>query len=68
MESFYEYDVGNLVQLVRGGKVWMVKWRSYILVRRSGIWVREPVYRLDNGYWDCYYEDELHVAWRWYEA
>jgi hypothetical protein len=21
-----------------------------------------PVYRLDNGHWDCYYEHELHPA------
>jgi hypothetical protein len=33
----------------------------------DGLWVRIPVYRLDNDFWDCYYEHELHRAWgNWY--
>jgi hypothetical protein len=66
MFGYYKYDVGNVVQLVRGGKAYTVKWRGYLEVPNphGGIG-RVSVYRLDNGYWDCYYENELHSAWRW---
>jgi hypothetical protein len=59
----YTYDVGNLVQLVRGGKVWTVVWRGQLKLRNaSGTVGRVNIYCLDNGYWDCYYEDEVHTA------
>jgi hypothetical protein len=61
----YRYDVANLVQLVKGGAVYTVIWRGQLKVRTLGGWGRVNVYRLDNGYWDCYHEDELHSAWRW---
>jgi hypothetical protein len=52
------FDVGNLVQLVRGGPIITVIWRGYILVTPpEGLRYRETVYRLDNGHWDCYYEE-----------
>ena len=59
------YSVGNAVQLVRGGPAYAVTWRGQVLVQHAGGWYREWVYRLDDGYWDCRYEDELHSAWRW---
>jgi len=59
------YTVGNVVQLVRGGTAHAVSWRGQIVVGYAGRTSRVWVYRLDNGHWDCYYEDELHSAWRW---
>jgi hypothetical protein len=64
MLDFYGYDVGNLVQLVKRGRVYQVIWRSYIKYRTvEGVVMRTPVYRLDNDFWDCYHETELHSAW-----
>jgi hypothetical protein len=59
------YTVGNVVQLVRGGQAYTVVWRGQIQHRYAGGMVRLWVYRLDDQHWDCYYEDELHNAWRW---
>jgi hypothetical protein len=59
------YNVGNVVQLARYEEAYTVIWRGHVLVQHSGGWYREWVYRIDNNYWDCYYQDELHPAWRW---
>jgi hypothetical protein len=59
------YKVGNVVQLVRGGQAYTVVWRGQMLVQYPSGWYREWVYRIDNNHWDCYYQDELHLAWRW---
>lgn len=56
------FDVGNVVQLVRGSPAYAVSWWGHVLVPHAGGWYWEWVYRIDNGYWDCYYEDELHSA------
>ncbi len=46
----YSYDVGNLVQLVRGGKAYTVKWRGYIKIPNAyGIAGRISVYYLVTG-------------------
>jgi hypothetical protein len=66
MFDSFLYNIGNVVQLVKGGPAWQVQWRGQLTVRgTNGQLQRANVYRLDNGYWDCYYEDELHSAWRW---
>lgn len=65
MFGTYEYSMGNLVQLVRHGPVYAVIWRGQLKIRNREGWVqRAPVYRLDNGFWDCSYEAELHVLGR----
>jgi hypothetical protein len=69
MLSQYQYDVGDLVQLVRMGKVYHVTWRGQMKVQQpNGVVLRVNVYRLDNGFWDCYHEQELTTAWRWGEG
>jgi hypothetical protein len=65
MLSQPQFDIGTLVQLVRGGQVWTVIWRGFLRVRLPSGWGRAHVYRLNNGFWDCYHEQELHTAWRW---
>lgn len=63
----YSYSVGNLVQLVQYGPTYTITWCGYILVRGSdGLRYREGVYRLDNGFWDCYYVDELTAFGSWH--
>jgi hypothetical protein len=60
------YNVGNAVQLVRGGQAYAVTWRGQMLVQHAnGRWYREWVYQIDDRHWDCYYQDELYTAWRW---
>ena len=59
------YNVGNAVQLVRGSPAYAVTWRGQMLVQHSNGWYREWVYCIDDKHWDCYYQDELHSAWRW---
>jgi hypothetical protein len=62
----YRFAVGNVVQLVKGGPAHVVVWRGQLEVRDArGHVARSNVYRIDNRYWDCYYECELHSAWRW---
>ena len=41
-----------------------VVWRGHLKERHppTGLVQRVPVYRLDDGYWDCYREEELQVA------
>ena len=47
----YSYSVGNIVQLVRDGKAWVVVWRGQVKVPHPmGGTVRANVYRLDNDY------------------
>jgi hypothetical protein len=59
-----KYQVGNVVQLRRGGEAYTVIWHGQLLVQYPGGWFREWVYRLDNNFWDCYHEAELYLAWR----
>jgi hypothetical protein len=41
-----------------------IVWRGQLRERhpQTGLVHRVPVYRLDDGYWDCYREEELRVA------
>jgi hypothetical protein len=60
----HSYDVGDLVQLVHGGKVWTETWLSKLKVRGgAGIMSRVNVYRLDNSFWDCYHEELMRFGW-----
>lgn len=52
----HRYDVGSLVQLVRGGQVWIVMWRGLLKVGVK----RRNVYLLNDAFWDTYYEEDLH--------
>ena len=62
----YRFNVKNVVQLVKGGSAHEVIWRGQLEVRDArGKVTRWNVYRIDNGFWDCYHEEELHSAWRW---
>jgi hypothetical protein len=68
MFSFYQFDVGNLVQLVRGGAIYTVTWWGYLLLTDpGGQRYREAVYRLDNGYWNCYYQQEFTSIGQWFD-
>jgi hypothetical protein len=58
----HRYDVGSLVQLVRGGQVWTVMWRGQLKVHESARVRRRNVYLLNNGFWDTYYEEDLQPA------
>ena len=58
----HRYDVGSLVQLVRGGQVWTVMWRGLLKVHESARVKRRNVYLLNDGFWDTYYEDDLQPA------
>jgi hypothetical protein len=62
--SGFTYAIGQPVQPVPARQVGKVIWRGQVKERhpRTGLLHRVNVYRLDNGYWDCYYEAELQVA------
>lgn len=60
----YAYEVGHLVQPVPGATARPVIWRGQLRERHphTGLVHRVNVYRLDDGFWDCYREEELQVA------
>ncbi|TGE03854.1 hypothetical protein [Hymenobacter fodinae] len=60
----FAYALGQAVQPAPGAPVRPVIWRGQLKARhpRTGLVQRLNVYRLDNGYWDCYYEAELRAA------
>lgn len=62
--SSFTYAIGQPVQPVPATQVGKVIWRGQVKERhpRTGLLHRVNVYRLDNGYWDCYYEAELQAA------
>jgi hypothetical protein len=70
MYEQFHYDIGNLVQLAWRRPYYQVTWRGWVFEpngRGNGV-RRLSVYRLDNGHWDCYHEDELHdTFWTWEE-
>lgn len=64
--SFFKYVLGSFVQVGRGAPVQRVIWRGKLLMPSSSDWLGEiAVYRLDNEYWDCYYEYQLLPAQPW---
>ncbi|WP_022824691.1 hypothetical protein [Hymenobacter norwichensis] len=60
----FTYAIGQPVQPAPARQVGKVIWRGQVKERhpRTGLLHRVNVYRLDNGYWDCYYEAELQAA------
>ncbi|TGE07691.1 hypothetical protein [Hymenobacter fodinae] len=57
----YQYEVRSVVRVTSDPKhAWQVTWRGSLLCADR---IRRPVYRLDNEYWDVYFEDELRSAW-----
>ena len=58
--------VGSIVCLVPNGPVHRVVWRGTQTMPSHSDWPGEiAVYRLDNDYWDCYYEYQLYPAQPW---
>ena len=61
--TFFKYVIGSLVKLTQGAPMQRVIWRGRQVVPNIiGEPHEAPVYRLDDDYWDCYYEHQLHPA------
>ena len=60
----YAYEVGHLVQPVPEAAAHPIIWRGQLRERhpQTGLVHRVNVYRLGDGFWDCYREEELQVA------
>jgi len=60
----FAYGLGQRVQPVLDNQAGAIVWRGQVKQRlsRSGLVHRVNVYRLDNGFWDCYYEEDLLAA------
>jgi len=60
----YAYDVGLLVQPTTQTQAHPIVWRGQLKERHpaTGLVHRVNVYRLNDGYWDCYREEELQAA------
>jgi hypothetical protein len=60
----YAYDVGLLVQPATQLQAHPIVWRGQLKERHpaTGLVHRVNVYRLNDGYWDCYREEELQAA------
>ncbi|UOR07098.1 hypothetical protein MUN82_08350 [Hymenobacter aerilatus] len=60
----FAYALGQTVQPTPDAPVHTIVWRGQVKARhpRLGLIHRVNVYRLDNGYWDCYYETDLRAA------
>jgi hypothetical protein len=62
--SPFTYALGQPVQPVPASRAGRVIWRGQVKERhpRTGLLHRVNVYRLDNGFWDCYFEVELQAV------
>jgi hypothetical protein len=60
----YAYEVGLLVQPATQAQAHPIVWRGQLKERHpaTGLVHRVNVYRLNDGYWDCYREEELQAA------
>lgn len=60
----FAYTLGQPVQPAPGVRPHKIVWRGQVKERQAstGLVRRVNVYRLDNGYWDCYYETDLRAA------
>ncbi|MGI4871679.1 MAG: hypothetical protein ACRYFX_10925 [Janthinobacterium lividum] len=63
-EAGFAYEVGWAVLPLTQSQPHPVVWRGHLKERHpaTGLLHRVPVYRLADGYWDCYREEELQVA------
>jgi|GEM_PF-1618346 len=59
----FAYELGRLVQPAPAGPAQII-WRGQLKERHpeTGLIHRVNVYRLNDGYWDCYREEELQAA------
>jgi len=63
---FFQYVIGSFVRLASDAPVHRVIWRGKLPMPAYSDWIGDiAVYRLDNDYWDCYYEYQLHPARPW---
>lgn len=61
-----QFVIGSYVRLLADGQVHRVIWRGKQAMPSYSDWPGEiTVYRLDNDYWDCYYEYQLYPAQPW---
>ncbi|MCA8830324.1 hypothetical protein [Hymenobacter pini] len=62
--STFEYELGQPVRPAGQPVARRIVWRGQVKERRpdTGWLHRVNVYRLDDGYWDCYHETELQAA------
>ncbi|WP_046245456.1 hypothetical protein [Hymenobacter terrenus] len=60
----FAYSVGHRVLPEPSAPVRTIIWRGQLKERlpETGLVHRVNVYRLDDGFWDCYREDELQAA------
>jgi hypothetical protein len=58
----HEYAVRDLVQLTRQAPWREVIWCGWAFETSKDATLRCPVYRLDDGHWDCHPEAQLYPA------
>lgn len=60
----FAYDLGQPVQPPTQARAYRIIWRGQMKERNpaTGWLYRVNVYRLDDGFWDCYREEELQAA------
>lgn len=60
----FAFELGRAVLPRTQAQAHPVVWRGHLKERHpaTGLVHRVPVYRLADGYWDCYREEELQVA------
>jgi hypothetical protein len=60
----FAFELGREVLPFTQAQPHPIVWRGVLRERHAitGLVHRVPVYRLDDGYWDCYREEELQVA------
>lgn len=64
--SSFQFVIGSFVRLLADGQVYRVTWRGKQTMPKHSDWPGEiAVYRLNNDYWDCYYEYQLYPAQPW---
>ncbi|RZJ94747.1 MAG: hypothetical protein EOO60_02320 [Hymenobacter sp.] len=63
-DSSFAFEVGRTVLPLTQQQPHLIVWRGHLKERHpaTGLLHRVPVYRLADGYWDCYREEELRVA------
>ncbi|KUG07496.1 hypothetical protein [Solirubrum puertoriconensis] len=60
----FAFDLGQAVQAAYNNSTHRIIWRGQVKERHpaTGLVHRVNVYRLNDGYWDCYREDDLQAA------
>jgi hypothetical protein len=62
--SRFAYVLGQAVQPAPSAQAHTIVWRGQVKERhpRTGLIYRVNVYRLSDGFWDCYFEADLQAA------